>query len=172
MPPQRPLLLLSSPSLVLIPQFSTPTTTRTARHIRRTLATTPTLNMPQPLKASHVDSKTDPTVANQWHHDTPQKQQIEDVYKPVDGLKIGLLATIRPDVGLVSRSMAVAKVPILLYNPMSPLRGYKYSPPVDKRERETNTYIPMNQTANMTPPPAPPRPPRPPPPPPPPGGTV
>ena len=119
-----PLPLLSSPSLLLIPQFSTSftttTTTGTARHTRRTLTTTPTFNMPEPLKASHIDSKTDPTVANQWDHETPKKEQIDDFYKTVDGLKIGLLATIRPDVGIVSRSMAVAKVPMPLYPSLQP----------------------------------------------------
>lgn len=61
------------------------------------------------LKASHIDSKTDPTVANQWDDDTPKKQQIEEFYKTVDGMKIGLLTTIRDGIGPVARSMAVAK---------------------------------------------------------------
>ena len=67
--------------------------------------------MPQPLKASEVDSKTDPSVAKQWDDQTPKKQQIDEFYKTVDGLKIGLLTTIRDGIGPVSRSMAVAKVP-------------------------------------------------------------
>ena len=66
--------------------------------------------MPEPLKASHIDSKTDPTVANQWDDKTPKSTQIEDFYKTVDGLKIGLLTTMREDIGPVARSMAVAKV--------------------------------------------------------------
>ena len=66
--------------------------------------------MPQPLKASEVESKTDPTVAKQWDDETPKKQQIEEFYKTVDGMKIGLLTTIRDGIGPVSRSMAVAKV--------------------------------------------------------------
>ena len=66
--------------------------------------------MPEPLKASEVDSKTDPSVAKQWDADTPKSQQIEDFYKTVDGMKIGLLTTIRDGLGPVSRSMAVAKV--------------------------------------------------------------
>ncbi|KAF6232605.1 hypothetical protein HO173_009273 [Letharia columbiana] len=65
--------------------------------------------MPDPLKESHVDSKTDPTVANQWDDKTPKKQQIEDFYKTVDGMKIGLLTTIRDGIGPVARAMAVAK---------------------------------------------------------------
>ena len=67
--------------------------------------------MPQPLKASEVESKTDPTVAKQWDDETPKKQQIDEFYKTVDGMKIGLLTTIRDGIGPVSRSMAVAKVP-------------------------------------------------------------
>ena len=66
--------------------------------------------MPQPLKASEVESKTDPTVAKQWDHETPKKQQIDEFYKTVDGMKIGLLTTIRDGIGPVSRSMGVAKV--------------------------------------------------------------
>lgn len=65
--------------------------------------------MPDPLKASEIDSKTDPTVAKQWDETTPKKDQIQDFYKTVDSLKVGLLTTIRDGVGPVSRSMAVAK---------------------------------------------------------------
>ncbi|MCJ1256513.1 hypothetical protein MMC24_004334 [Lignoscripta atroalba] len=65
--------------------------------------------MPEPLKASEIDSKTDPSVAKQYDHDTPKSEQISDFYKTVDGLKVGLLTTLRPNIGPVSRSMAVAK---------------------------------------------------------------
>ena len=66
--------------------------------------------MPQPLKAEEINSKTDPSVSKQWDDETPKKQQIEEFYKTVDGMKIGLLTTIREGVGPVARSMAVAKV--------------------------------------------------------------
>ena len=66
--------------------------------------------MPQPLKAEEIDSKTDPSVSKQWDDETPKDKQIEEFYKTVDGLKIGLLTSIRPDIGPVARSMAVAKV--------------------------------------------------------------
>lgn len=66
--------------------------------------------MPQPLKASEVDSKTDPSVAKQWDYETPKQDQIKDFYKTVDGMKVGLLTTLRGGVGPVSRSMAIAKV--------------------------------------------------------------
>lgn len=65
--------------------------------------------MPQALTADEVNSKTDPTVAKQYDHDTPKDQQVQDFYKTVDSLKTSLLTTIRPSVGPVARSMAVAK---------------------------------------------------------------
>ena len=70
--------------------------------------------MPEPLKASEVNSQIDPSVAKQWDDETPKKQQIEEFYKTVDGMKIGLLTTIRGGLGPVSRSMVVAKVYIML----------------------------------------------------------
>ena len=66
--------------------------------------------MPEPLKASEVESQTDPSVSKQWDDETPKSKQIEEFYKIVDGMKIGLLTTIRESLGPVSRSMAVAKV--------------------------------------------------------------
>lgn len=65
--------------------------------------------MPQALKANEVDSKTDPSVSKQYDNDTPKDQQVQDFYKTVDSLKTSLLTTIRPGVGPVARSMAVAK---------------------------------------------------------------
>ena len=66
--------------------------------------------MPEPLKESEVNSKTDPSVSKQWDDETPKSKQVEEFYKIVDGMKIGLLTTIREGLGPVSRSMAVAKV--------------------------------------------------------------
>lgn len=65
--------------------------------------------MPESLTKQEVDSKTDPTVAKQWDRETPKSEQINDFYKTVDGLKVGLLTTNRPNIGPVARSMAVAK---------------------------------------------------------------
>lgn len=65
--------------------------------------------MPEPLKASEVNSQTDPSVAKQWDTTTPKEEQISEFYKTVDGLKVGLLTTIRKDIGPVSRSMVVAR---------------------------------------------------------------
>ena len=65
--------------------------------------------MPETLKASEVDSKTDPTVAKQYDSETPKKDQISDFYGIVDKMKTCLLTTERSGVGPVSRSMAVAK---------------------------------------------------------------
>lgn len=71
--------------------------------------TTPALKMPEPLKASEVNSQTDPSVAKQFDNETDKKTQVEDFYNIVDKLKIGLLTTLRPSVGPVSRSMATSK---------------------------------------------------------------
>ncbi|MCJ1371391.1 hypothetical protein MMC20_002606 [Loxospora ochrophaea] len=65
--------------------------------------------MPEPLTAAEINSQTDPTVSKQFDHETPLPEQVKEFYKTVDGLKIGLLTTIRPNVGPVSRSMAVSK---------------------------------------------------------------
>lgn len=65
--------------------------------------------MPEPLSAREVQTGTDPTVAKQLDTKTPKFEQIQDFYKTVDSLKTGLLTTIRPNIGLVSRSMAVAR---------------------------------------------------------------
>lgn len=66
--------------------------------------------MPEKLTKSMVDSKTDPYIAVQWDDKTPKAKQIEDFYSTVDGMKVGLLTTIRPNIGPVARSMAIAKV--------------------------------------------------------------
>ena len=65
--------------------------------------------MPESLTQSEVSSKTDPSVAKQYDTETPKAEQISEFYKTVDGLKTGLLTTLRPSIGPVSRSMAVAK---------------------------------------------------------------
>ncbi|KAL8675465.1 MAG: hypothetical protein Q9168_000166 [Polycauliona sp. 1 TL-2023] len=65
--------------------------------------------MVKPLTQEDVDSKIDPSVSTQWDETTPKEEQFKDLYKIVDGLKGGLLTTIRPGVGPTSRAMAVAK---------------------------------------------------------------
>ena len=65
--------------------------------------------MPEPLTASEVNSKTDPSVAKQYDDSTPSPQKFDDLYGITDKLKICLLGTYRNGVGPVSRSMAVAK---------------------------------------------------------------
>ena len=65
--------------------------------------------MPQPLITEQIDSKTDPSVAAQWDDKTPKKEQVEDFYKLVDSLGVCLLATNRPGVGPVARSMKISK---------------------------------------------------------------
>ncbi|MCJ1239289.1 hypothetical protein MMC14_007283 [Varicellaria rhodocarpa] len=65
--------------------------------------------MPEPLTKQEVEGGLNPPTAKDWDTETPKSQQIEEFYKTVDGLKIGLMTTLRKDVGPVSRSMAVAK---------------------------------------------------------------
>ncbi|KAI9734339.1 MAG: hypothetical protein M1834_002445 [Cirrosporium novae-zelandiae] len=65
--------------------------------------------MPESLKTSEVTSKTDPTVAKQYDTKTDMNEQIMDLYKTIDGVKVGLLTTLRKDIGPVSRSMTIAK---------------------------------------------------------------
>ena len=65
--------------------------------------------MPEALKKSEVDGKTDPTVAKHYDTDTPKPEQISDLYSFIDKQMACLLTTQRPDVGPVARSMAIAK---------------------------------------------------------------
>ncbi|KAL8637159.1 MAG: hypothetical protein Q9228_005544 [Teloschistes exilis] len=65
--------------------------------------------MVKPLTEEEVNSKTDPSVSKQYDESTPKEEQFKELYKIIDGLKGSLLTTIRPGVGPVSRSMAVAK---------------------------------------------------------------
>lgn len=137
-----PLPILSSSTSLLLKRSFTPTTQSIP--YRRTLTSTPTVNMPEPLKASDVESKIDPTVANQWDDKTPKKQQIEEFYKTVDGMKIGLLTTIRDGIGPVARSMAVAKVRSSF---LHPYRLYPYSTEQTKtRTRLTNLECTARRT--------------------------
>lgn len=55
--------------------------------------------MPEQLKASEVNSKTDPSVAKQYDEETPKDQQIKDFFQLVDGKKICMLNTFRDGVG-------------------------------------------------------------------------
>ncbi len=65
--------------------------------------------MPEKLTAEDIKSETDPSVSKQWDDETPLDQQFQDFYNIVDKLKVGLLTTMRPNVGPVARSMGIAK---------------------------------------------------------------
>lgn len=65
--------------------------------------------MPNQLSQSEVNSKTDPSVSKQYDNETPKDQQIKEFFEIADGKKICMLNTYRNGVGLVGRSMAVAK---------------------------------------------------------------
>ena len=64
--------------------------------------------MPQKLTEEEVKSQTDASIAKQLDTETPKNEQIDDFYKTIDGMKIGLLTTERQGLGPVSRSMSVA----------------------------------------------------------------
>ncbi|KAI0141527.1 hypothetical protein GGR57DRAFT_509177 [Xylariaceae sp. FL1272] len=65
--------------------------------------------MPEKLTREEVRSETDPSVSKQYDRDTPLHQQFTDFYDLQKDLNIVLLTTLRPNVGPVSRAMAVAK---------------------------------------------------------------
>lgn len=55
--------------------------------------------MPEQLKSSEVNSKTDPSVAKQYDNETNKVKQIQDFFSLVDDKKIGILNTYRNSVG-------------------------------------------------------------------------
>ncbi|KAI4844409.1 blue light-inducible protein-like protein Bli-3 [Aureobasidium sp. EXF-8845] len=64
--------------------------------------------MPSDLKQQDINEHNDPSVMRQWD-EADFSTKFEEFYKIVDGLKIGLLGTYRPNIGPVTRSMALAK---------------------------------------------------------------
>ena len=65
--------------------------------------------MPEELKASEVNSQTDPSVAKQYDTSTPEDEQWKDLYNIIDKKNVTMLSTYRNGVGPVGRSMAVGK---------------------------------------------------------------
>lgn len=55
--------------------------------------------MPDALKQSEVDSKTDPSVSKQYDNETPKDQQIKQFFELADGKKVCMLNTYRNGVG-------------------------------------------------------------------------
>lgn len=55
--------------------------------------------MPDQLKSSEVNSKTDPSVAKQYDTETDKVKQIQDFFSLADDKKIGILNTYRNGVG-------------------------------------------------------------------------
>lgn len=56
--------------------------------------------MPDTLKQSEVDTKTDPSVSKQYDNETPKDQQIKEFFEMADGKKICMLNTYRNGVGV------------------------------------------------------------------------
>lgn len=67
---------------------------------RRTFVASTCVKMPEQLKQSEVDSKTDPSVAKQFDTQTPTEQKFKDFYGLADGMKISMLSTYRSGVGV------------------------------------------------------------------------
>jgi hypothetical protein len=55
--------------------------------------------MPENLTQGEVNSQTDPSVAKQYDNDTPKEEQIQDLFKLIDGNKVSMLNTYRNGVG-------------------------------------------------------------------------
>jgi hypothetical protein len=59
--------------------------------------------MPSDLKQQDINEHNDPSVMRQWD-EADFSTKFEEFYKIVDGLKIGLLGTYRPNIGVSSPS--------------------------------------------------------------------
>lgn len=66
----------------------------------RSFAASTRINMPEGLKPEEVNSKTDPSVSKQYDTEASLETKTKDLYAIVDGLKIGILGTYRPGVGV------------------------------------------------------------------------
>ena len=56
--------------------------------------------MPESLKPEEVNNKNDPSVSKQLDTESSLETKTKDLYAIVDGLKIGILGTYRPGVGV------------------------------------------------------------------------
>jgi hypothetical protein len=68
----------------------------------RSFAASSRTNMPEQLKPEEVNNKTDPSVSKQLDTESSLETKTKDLYAIVDGLKIGILGTYRPGVGVSS----------------------------------------------------------------------
>lgn len=84
---------------------ATPATFKTAQFAsRRTFAAGPFVKMPESLRHSEVNSKTDPSVAKQFDTETSSEQKFKDFYSLADGMKISMMSTYRNGVGVCQPS--------------------------------------------------------------------
>lgn len=81
---------------------ATPSTFKSAQFIasRRTFAASTFVRMPESLKQSEVNSKTDPSVAKQFDTETSTEDKFKDFYSLADGMKISMMSTYRNAVGV------------------------------------------------------------------------
>ena len=96
-----------------IPSIQTRTrpTFVSANSLVRPFTTSSRLKMPEQLKQSEVDSKTDPSVSKQYDTEASLETKTKDLYAIVDGLKIGILGTYRPGVGVSNQERIPTQTP-------------------------------------------------------------
>ena len=66
----------------------------------RTFSTFTTLKMPEALTKQEVDKQIDPSVSKQYDDSVSSEEKFEDMYKIADGLKIGMMGTLRSGIGV------------------------------------------------------------------------
>ena len=66
----------------------------------RSFSTFTTLKMPESLTKQEVDKHVDPSVSKQYDDSVSSEEKFEDMYKIADGLKIGMMGTLRNGIGV------------------------------------------------------------------------
>jgi hypothetical protein len=56
--------------------------------------------MPEKLTQQEVDNKVDPSVSKQYDSEVSREESLKDFYAIADGLKIAMLGTFRPGIGV------------------------------------------------------------------------
>ena len=56
--------------------------------------------MPEPLEKQEIERGQDPSVTKQWDDDVSLEKKMEDFGAIADKLKIGLMGTLRNDIGV------------------------------------------------------------------------
>ena len=67
--------------------------------------------MPDSLQKEEVEKGIDPTVNKQFDDQTPTDQKFDDFYAIADKLKIGLMGTLRNDIGVRHATLPLCTKP-------------------------------------------------------------